>query len=147
MGALIGDPRIFVSELIWTVINFVLLMLLLRRFLFRPILRVLDRRRAGLEEKLRVEQDALAQAEENRGRLQAEKEETREEARQILSRSAGERDARHAAALAEARTEAERTRKAGEAALEKKREQEQERLREAAPELAEILARRLLDED
>ena len=147
MGALIGDPRIFVSELIWTVINFVLLMLLLRRFLFRPILRVLDRRRAGLEEKLRVEQDALAQAEENRGRLQAEKEETREEARQILSRSAGERDARHTVALAEARTEAERTRKAGEAALEKKREQEQERLREAAPELAEILARRLLDED
>ena len=147
MSALIGDPRVFVSELIWTVINFVLLMLLLRRFLFRPILRVLDRRRAGLEEKLRVEQDALAQAEENRSLLQAEKEKTREEARQILSRSAGERDARHTAALAEARTEAERTRKAGEAALEKKREQEQERLREAAPELAEILARRLLDED
>ena len=40
MSALIGDPRIFVSELIWTVINFVLLMLLLRRFLFRPILQI-----------------------------------------------------------------------------------------------------------
>ena len=55
MSALIGDPRVFVSELIWTVINFVLLMLLLRRFLFRPVLQILEKRRAGVEEKLRVE--------------------------------------------------------------------------------------------
>ncbi len=147
MSALIGDPRVFVSELIWTVINFVLLMLLLRRFLFRPVLQILEKRRAGVEEKLRVEQDALKQAEENRGRLEAEKEKSREEAKELLNRSAGERDARHTAALAEARAEAERTREAGEAVLQQKREAEQAQLQEAAPELAEVLAARLLNED
>ena len=142
MSALIGDPRVFVSELI-----FVLLMLLLRRFLFRPVLQILEKRRAGVEEKLRVEQDALKQAEENRGRLEAEKEKSREEAKELLNRSAGERDARHTAALAEARAEAERTREAGEAVLQQKREAEQAQLQEAAPELAEVLAARLLNED
>ncbi len=147
MGALIGDPRVFVSELIWTVINFVLLMLLLRHFLFRPLIRVMEKRKAGIEEKLQMEQDALKQAEENRSRLQAEKEKSSEDARQILSQSAGERDARHTAALAEARSEAEQTRQAGEAALQQKREQAQAQLQEAAPELAEVLAKRLLNED
>ena len=147
MSALIGDPRVFVSELIWTVINFVLLMLLLRHFLFKPILAVMEKRKAGIQEKLQVEQNALKQAEENRSRLEAEKEKSREEAKHFLTMSAGECDARHTAMLAEARTAAEQTRKAGEAALQQKREQDQAALQAAAPELAELLAKHLLQEE
>lgn len=37
------------SEVIWTVINFFLLLFLLRKFLFKPILDVLDRRQAKID--------------------------------------------------------------------------------------------------
>ncbi|MBQ6597068.1 MAG: hypothetical protein IJH79_05900, partial [Lentisphaeria bacterium] len=49
------------SEVIWTVINFFLLLFLLRRFLFKPILGVLDARKARIkaqnaeEERIREE--------------------------------------------------------------------------------------------
>lgn len=147
MSALIGDPRVFVSELIWTVINFVLLLLLLRRFLFRPILQAMEKRKAGMEEKLVVERDALQQAEENRNRILSEKEKSRENAKQLLNTASDERDARHAAALTEARTAAEQVRQAGEAALQRRQEKEQAELQAASPELAELLAKRLLQEE
>lgn len=147
MSALIGDPQVFISELIWTVINFVLLLLLLRRFLFRPVLSMLEKRKAGVEEKLALERDAQAQVEENRSRLQAEKEKSREEAKHLLSLSSEERGTRHAAAMAEARAAAEQTREAEEAALQRKQVQDQAELKAAAPELAELLAKHLLQEE
>lgn len=147
MSALIGDPRVFVSELIWTVINFVLLMLLLKRFLFQPILTVMEKRKAGMDEKHQLEQEARRQAEENQSRLQAEQEASREEAKKLQAQSADERAERHAAAMAAARKEAEQLRLDGEAALKRKQEQEQAALGAAAPELAEVLAKRLLQED
>ena len=136
-----------ISETIWTVINFFLLYFLLKHFLYTPVLRFMEKRQAGIDAKLNVERDAKTQVAENEERLLTEKEKSREEAKELLNRSAGERDARHTAALAEARAEAERTREAGEAVLQQKREAEQAQLQEAAPELAEVLAARLLNED
>ena len=103
MGALIGDPQIFISELIWTVINFFLLLFLLKRFLFTPVLRFMEARKARIDAKIEEERNAEAKFAENTERLQAEKTKSREEAKDILTRSGEERDQRRAAAIAEAR--------------------------------------------
>ena len=82
MGALIGDPQIFISELIWTVINFFLLLFLLKRFLFTPVLRFMEARKARIDAKIEEERNAEAKLAENTERLQAEKTKSREEAKE-----------------------------------------------------------------
>ena len=146
MGALIGDPQIFISELIWTVINFFLLLFLLKRFLFNPVIRFMDARNARIDAKISEERDAEEKYAENKERLQAEKAKSREEAKGILTKSGEEREQRRAAALAEARAASAQALKDGENALAQKREKTAENLQAATPELAELLAERLLSE-
>ena len=146
MGALIGDPQIFISELIWTVINFFLLLFLLKRFLFNPVIRFMDARDARIDAKVAEEHKAEAKFAENNERLQAEKAKSREEAKGILAKSGEEREQRHAAAVAEARAASAQALKDGENALAQKRGKTAETLQAATPELAELLAERLLSE-
>ena len=101
METLIGNPATFVSELVWTVINFFLLFFLLKRFLFTPVIRFTEERKSRMDAKLAVEQDAKARASENDEKLAAEKEKAREEARCILSEAEESREKHHAAAVAE----------------------------------------------
>ena len=146
MGALIGDPQIFISELIWTVINFFLLLFLLKRFLFNPVLRFMEARKARIDAKVEEERNAEAKFAENRERILAEKAKSREEAKDILARSGEEQEQRRAAVIAEARAASAQALKDGENALAQKREKTAETLQAATPELAELLADRLLSE-
>ncbi len=134
-----------ISEIIWTVINFFLLYFLLKHFLYDPVLRFMEKRQTGIDAKLSVERDAKAQAAENDERLLAEKEKSREEAKSILAQTGEELDRQRADAIAEAKTGSAQALKEGKAALSEKREQTAEKLHDAAPELAELLAKRLLD--
>lgn len=47
------------SEIILTIINFFLLFFLLRTFLYRPLIKFMDERKKGIEEKMAQEKDAL----------------------------------------------------------------------------------------
>jgi F-type H+-transporting ATPase subunit b len=77
------------STFILEIINFLVLVWILKRFLYKPVLDVIARRRAGIEkslaeaEKIRAEAEALEH--EYQGRL-AEWEKEREEAREKLAR-------------------------------------------------------------
>ncbi len=135
-----------ISELIWTVINFFLLYFLLKRFLYTPVIRFMDERKARMDAKLREEQDALTRAKENEDRLAAEKAESREEAKRILSRAGTEREEQHSAAVLAARADSSRNRKEATAALAQRREKTASRLEQATPELAALLAEQLLRE-
>ena len=144
METLIGNPTTFVSELIWTVINFFLLLFLLKRFLYNPVIRFTEERSARMAAKLAEERGAQTAVEENRNRLADEKAGSRAEAKRILNEAGDESERRHAEAVAAARQDAGRIRKEGEAALGRQREATAEKLRRATPELAEALAERLL---
>lgn len=136
-----------ISETVWTVINFFLLYFLLKRFLYNPLIKFMDDRQARIDEKLRIEQDAKTQIEENNERLLAEKTKSREEAKQILSETEQKLDEMHAAVLAEAKQTAEQNRKDAMTALEVHREQTAEKLQASKEELAAMLADRLLSEE
>lgn len=47
------------SEIILTIINFFLLFFLLRTFLYRPLIKFMDERKKGIEEKMELEKGAL----------------------------------------------------------------------------------------
>ncbi len=135
-----------ISETIWTVINFFLLLFLLKRFLYNPVIRFMDERQARIDAKLRKEQDAREQTAENQERILAEKEKRREEARQILADSAEALEQQHAAALTEVRKKSGETRQKAEEELKARRGKTEALLRNAVPELGAELAKNLLSE-
>ncbi len=136
-----------ISDLIWTIINFLLLCILLNHFLYKPVLRFMDDRQARVDAKLSEKRDAEAQAAENDARLEAEKAKSRDEAKRILSQADADTEEQHAAAMLQAREDAAQDRKDAEADLEARREKTAEKLSEATPELADLLARHLLGEE
>lgn len=134
-----------ISELIWTVINFFLLLFLLNRFLYKPIIGFMTERQARIDAGLREEEDAKARIEENNEHLQEEKAKSREEARLLLAQNEEEIEKHSAESLQEAKKTCVQNRKEKEAALAEKQVQTGEQLRDAAPELASILSKRLLE--
>ena len=76
-----------ISDLIWTIINFLLFCFLLNHFLFKPVLRFMDDRQARVDAKLSEKREAEALAEENDARIESEKEKSRDEAKRILSKA------------------------------------------------------------
>ena len=147
MEALIGNPSTFISEMIWTVINFFLLLFLLKKFLYTPVIRFMEDRQARTDAKLREETDARARVEENDERLANERAQTHEEAKRLVAQTGEELSERHTAAVKSARAEAVKSRKEAEAALAARREKTAEQLHEAAPEIAGLLAQHLLREE
>ena len=140
-------PSINPSELIWTVINFFLLYFLLKHFLFTPILRIMDERQAGMDEKYAAEQSALEQVKENEERLAEAGGNTREEAKRLLSDAEAEVRQQHAQNAAEGKAKAKQDRKEAEAALEAQTAVSAAKLKDASPELAALLAEKLLEQD
>ena len=136
-----------ISELIWTVINFFLLLFLLNRFLYKPVISFMEQRQARIDAKLREEEEAKARIEENDARILEEKTRSREEAKKILAQNAEEIEKHNAEVLQEAKKASAQNRKDSEAALSQRQEKTAQQLHEAAPELAAMLAEKLLSEE
>ena len=136
-----------ISELIWTVINFFLLLFLLNRFLYKPVISFMEQRQARIDAKLREEEEAKARIEENDARILEEKARIREEAKKLLALNAEEIEKHNAEVLQEAKKASVQNRKDSEAALSQRQEKTAQQLHEAAPELAAMLAEKLLSEE
>ena len=136
-----------ISELIWTVINFSLLLFLLNRFLYKPVISFMEQRQARIDAKLREEEEAKARIEENDARILDEKARSREEAKKLLALNAEEIEKHNAEVLQEAKKASVQNRKDSEAALSQRQEKTAQQLHEAAPELAAMLAEKLLSEE
>ena len=136
-----------ISELIWTVINFFLLLFLLNRFLYKPVISFMEERQAHIDAKLREEEEAKARIEENDARLLDEKAKSREEAKKILALNAEEIEKHNAEVLQEAKKASVQNRKDAEAALSQRQDKTAQQLHEAAPELAALLTEKLLGEE
>ena len=97
-----------VPKLIFQIVNFLLLLYLANRFLFKPVLKLLDERsariRKGLEDAEAAERDRqLAQAEREKALTDA-----RNEAQALLARAAKIAEDSRAETVAEAKAEAEK---------------------------------------
>ena len=135
------------SELIWTIINFFLLLFLLKHFLFDPISRFMDARQARIDAGLEAEREAQERLAENERDLAEQKAQTRREAADILDRAAAEDAKRAAAAYAKARDDAAALQASGEAEAKERHEREREELKAGEAELAALLAAHLLGEE
>ena len=134
-----------VSELIWTIVNFFLLYFLLKRFLYTPVVRFLDARQARLDEAEKKEAEARAAADEIDRQIEEQKALRREEAAEILAEAKKADAEQSRQSFAEAKEAAARALEDANAALRAEQERERASLASDTPELAAMLAERLLD--
>lgn len=74
------------SELVLTIISFFLLLFLLNKFLYTPVLKFMRERQARIDAGLEKERAANAEAAENEKRIEDAKSQRREEAKAILAK-------------------------------------------------------------
>jgi F-type H+-transporting ATPase subunit b len=132
------DPRVLLLQ----VIAFIILFLVLRRFLFRPLMAVMNLRAREIAEGLEAgerSKEALARIDEERQRQLAEaREQGREHVRQAVREAGQAREQ----ILQEARREVQEMRDRGRQALDREREQAELELRRRVVELALLAAGR-----
>jgi F-type H+-transporting ATPase subunit b len=138
-------------ELSWTtfvleIINFLVLVWILKRFLYKPVLDMIDRRRAGIEKTLddakALHEEAEQLQEQYEGRLAAWEQE-HQKAREELSR---ELDAERANKLAALHTVLEREREKTRVAEARRQADAMARMEETALQQGARFATRLLEE-
>ncbi len=77
-----------ISIAIWTVICFILLMIILRNFLFKPVLKVLDDRKRRFENARLKEKEQIRKAEENKALILKQKAEFAKKKEQLAKEAA-----------------------------------------------------------
>jgi F-type H+-transporting ATPase subunit b len=134
------DPALLIAYLI----NFAILLFLLRLFLYRPILNMMEERRqkiqASLDEADKVRQEADVQ----RADFQRELENARKTSQDAATRAAQETEKMREVILAEARQEAEQIREQARQQIELERQQAAADLQRQVVDLAVDLTRKVV---
>jgi len=118
--------------LIAQIVNFVVLLVLLRVFLYRPIQRVMRQREQRIADEHAAAEEAREEAERRAEQLRREREQFEEERRERLAEVEREVEERREQRLSEVREEAEATRERWREALERERDELADRVREGA---------------
>lgn len=132
------------SELFWGIFNFFLLLFLLNRFLYKPLIKFMDDRKARIDAGLDEEKKALEEEQANNDGIEAALDEKRVEAKSIIEKAGAEDKASHSQAISEARSDAEKTVIDARENAAKVEKQLEERVKQQSQELARLLADKLL---
>ena len=133
-----------VSVLLWTIINFIVLMVLLNIFLFKPVHKILDERKERIDSGLAAGEQARQAKRENDERLQAEVDNSRANARKLLENAKNKAQAERTAMLRDAQAAAAEIRKAS---IEKVNAEEEQAVKQVSgqiPDLVSVLTGSLL---
>lgn len=132
------------SELFWGIFNFFLLLFLLNRFLYKPLIKFMDDRKARIDAGLDEEKKALEEEQANNDGIEAALDEKRIEAKSIIEKAGAEDKASHSQAISEARSDAEKTVLDARENAAKVEKQLEERVKQQSQELARLLVDKLL---
>ena len=136
--------QISVPEFIWTIISFFLFMFLLNKFLFKPVMTLMDERKARIDAGLEEGKKARAALKENEAQLAQELAEKGSEARSVISEARSEAEKAKSETLDAAHAEAEKLHKN---VRERVKAEEADAVKELdgnMPELVALLSGRLL---
>ena len=133
------------SETVWTILCFLALLFLLDRFLYRPLVRFMDARKARIDAGLNEEAAAKAALEEDARALEKERERLLQAADEQARAEKRRNEERRVEALREAKQAAADAVKQGRTETVALYAEVDEELKQRRSELGESLARRLLD--
>ncbi|MGI6587913.1 MAG: F0F1 ATP synthase subunit B [Peptococcia bacterium] len=76
-----------VSDMIWAIINFLVLLAILNKFLFKPLLKTMDARKAEIKQDLEAAAQANVEAQKTKEEYLQQMEQAKVEARQIIEKA------------------------------------------------------------
>lgn len=132
-----------VSETIWTVICFFALLFVLKKFLFGPLVKLMDERQARIDAGDAIRRESEQHVQENAAALEESWKARSDEAKTMLARGKTEAEALRAKAVAEAQGAAHIAEKEARDRIKAEREETLAQASEKMPELVGILADRL----
>ena len=135
-----------VSELIWTILCFFVLLFVLKKLLLDPILKVMDARNANVAEGLEAGRQAQLAREENDEALQQAKKDAAQQANVLVQEAKSADEKARQAAVAEAKQSAAQSMKDTREQLHAEEQAVSAELEQELPALVETLAAALLKE-
>lgn len=133
------------SEVIWTILCFLALYFVLKRFLFDPLVTFMDARDATVRSGLDEEAAAQALIDEEKRGVEAARQESLQAARQLLNEQKTADEQRRSDAIAEAHRRAAALQQEAKDQAEALRQQTREELAAQSDMLARCLAEHLLE--
>lgn len=143
MGMRLVEPEI--GTIVWTLVTFLILLFLLGRYAWKPLLALLDERERTVRDGLDAAQKARAEADELLRRNQDFQAAARRETAALLDQGRRESEALRAEILAQARTEAQALVEQGQRQIQYEQRQAMEALRRQVADLAIGAAERLIE--
>jgi F-type H+-transporting ATPase subunit b len=134
-------------KLLFQVINFLLLLYLLNRFLFKPVLKLLDQREQRIRKGLEDAEAAAKDRELAKAEREAALDEARKEAQAMIARATKIADDSRAEILAEAKEQAEKVTTRAREEITAEKERAMSELRTTVADLALEAAARLVRSD
>lgn len=135
-----------VSELIWTILCFFVLLFVLKKLLIDPLLKVMDARNANVAEGLEAGRQAQLAREENDEALQQAKKDAAQQANVLVQEAKSADEKARQAAVAEAKQSAAQSMKDTREQLHAEEQAVSAELEQELPALVETLAAALLKE-
>ena len=139
------DLGINLPGLITQVVSFAILLAVLYRLLYKPVLRMLDQRSARIEESLEAAQRAGDEAARSREEMQREIEAARSEGQQVIAQAREVADRFREQELARAKDEIDAERTRAQANIQRERDEAIEELRRQFGGLAINVAERVIE--
>ncbi|TQI67868.1 ATP synthase F0 subunit B [Clostridium sp. KNHs216] len=138
--------KLDLSEMVWTIINFLLLMFLLKIFLYTPLLKFMDAQKARIDEGIAEGEKAGQAKEENAKQLAENLQKSSIEARRILSESRAADERTKAVILNRANESAASMRNSANRRIAEEEEAARKDVGKSLPELVSVLTFHLLGE-
>jgi F-type H+-transporting ATPase subunit b len=135
-----------VSELIWTILCFFVLLFVLKKLLIDPLLKVMDARNANVAEGLEAGRQAQLAREENDEALQQAKKDAAQQANVLVQEAKSADEKARQSAVAEAKQSAAQSMKDTREQLHAEEQAVSAELEQELPALVETLAAALLKE-
>jgi F-type H+-transporting ATPase subunit b len=126
------------------IVNFLILVWLLKRFLYQPVISAMDRREQGIAERLNDAQQREQQADEQIHRYQDKSDELEQQRDEILATAKEEADQQKKQWLSEAREEADEKRDNWQRQANQEKDEFMENLRRQVAESIQTIARKAL---
>ena len=137
---------IHVTELIWAAICFLVLLVVLKKLLFDPIIRVMDERRANVADGLEAGRKAKQARDDNDAAILQQQKETAQQASQLLEQTKADNEKARQQAVAAAKQASAQSMKDVRAELREEEAAVSARMDAELPELVELLTDALLKE-
>jgi len=131
-------------KFMWSIINFLVLLYILQRYLYKPVLKMLDERKAAVDSSLKHAEEVRIEVDRLREESRAEILKARKEAQEIITNAVQMGEQTKAEIMAKAQEEAEKERNRAITDIRTEKDRALAAIRDEAAVLAVLAARKVL---